>query len=149
MKFKQLFPIAILVVLVWACDDGGDPTAPPPTLTNAEKIAKTWQVDQAFIDGQNVTSTGNFGSFRITFRATGGNASTYSVTPGNAPSKPNWNSPDTGNWSFSAGTSRINFGGNEANVIGGISEERLTLEWKLPLEEDKLEPTYRFELVPN
>ncbi len=151
MKFYKLYILFIAIVgATTACkkDNGDD----PKPLTEIEKIAKTWQVSKVFMNGQEDTS-GSFSSFSITFNANNGNATTYTVTPGNAIDTPNQTPNNQGVWALTANNTQIILDSGTDNEIvveieAVITENSLIISWKVPKEIDKTEPSYRLELIP-
>lgn len=126
---------------------GGDDPEPEPT--NIDLLSITWQIS-------NVTSGGvtNFSNFRITLTATNGSPATYSITNPDGIPQPNYTTPNqtSGSWSVNNtdNPTQLIFDGNTtaAVTISGLSASGVTLTWNVPIDIDKTEPTYTYQLEP-
>lgn len=118
--------------------------------TPVELITGTWRVARVLLNG-NPDNTGNYTAFRITFQSASGNPTTYSVTPGNAPAKPNLNPANTGSWALGSNNTQIILDRGTPNeiilTVLESTENSLRIRFKLPRNVDKTEPEYTFELV--
>jgi hypothetical protein len=149
MKLFKNQPLLILMALVGLLSSCGTST-PEPTVV--ELLAKTWRVSRATINGQADNNT-NYSAFRITFTRNDQNPTTYTVIPGNAP-RPNLNPANTGAWVLTQNNTQIVLDRGNAqaeitiNIVGTITNEALTISWRVPRTVDKTEPTLQYELVP-
>lgn len=151
MKINKIYILLFSILIgLNACKKSGEE---PKPLTDVEKISRTWQVSKVLINGQEDTS-GVFSGFRITFNSnSSGEATTYTVTPGNAVDTPNLSPNNQGVWSFLANNTQIVLDqGTDLEISirieAEISESSLIISWTVPEAVDKSQPTYRLELMP-
>ncbi|MEN7549759.1 DUF5004 domain-containing protein [Rapidithrix thailandica] len=151
-KIVLLFLLSGLLFTT-ACKDDDDP-APK---TDSEKIASvTWKVTTTFLNNTALSTDdqATYANFRITFKVDGsGNPTTYTVTPGEAKRLPNYNSANTGNWTFSGNTITLKDAQKSSQLtVSGISETGLTLQWELTKVDNQVPPedegTWKMDLVP-
>lgn len=148
MKLLKLSVLAAAVAAFAFLGACGEDTPETP-LTDAQKISKTWVISDT--GDPSIDGTG----FTITFNSdTDGNATTYVVSPGSlsAGQRPNYASTsNSGSWSITG--SQITFepgGAGESTVsVTNLSETTLTFSWTVPIDIDKNEPTYTYDLVPQ
>lgn len=146
--WAYLFALALIMSL-GACKKKNT----TPAKTTAEKMANTWRVSRALLNGQ-VDNAGNYANFRIAFQISAEKAPTnYTVTPGGAPARPNLTPGNSGTWALDAGDTRIVFDRGTTNeftvtIVETPTEQSLKIQWRVPNTVDKTEPTYQYELVP-
>ena len=148
MKKHASFLMLLLVVTgttLTNCKSGGAAAKTP-----FELISGSWRVSRVLLNG-NPDNSGNYSAFRITFQGASGNPTTYSVTPGNAPARPNLNPSNTGTWALQNNNTQIVLDRGTPNeiilTILESTENSLRIRFRLPRNIDKTEPEYTFELV--
>jgi len=149
MKLFKNQPFVILLALIGlvaSCKS----KAPEPT--SVELLSRAWRVSRATINGQADNNT-NYSAFRITFQRNEQNPTNYTVVPGNAP-RPNLSPTNAGTWALNATNTQITLDRGSAtaeitiNIVGTITDQAVTISWKVPRTVDKTEPTLQYELVP-
>jgi len=159
-KIKNLLLLTTLLgaLFLTSCGGGGGDDPAPVQQTDAEKIANTWRIQEAYVNDQR-TGTFEGGTFRVTFTVDAGQSGgTYSVVNENGVPRPDYNNggATTGSWSFNSPTISFTHGTTQSGVtvIGAVSTDRVEIQWTLPDPDsanpggDKTNPTYRYILVP-